>query len=230
MPKTSSPRAFTLVELLVVIAIVAIFAALLFPVFASAKAAAKRTACLANVRGLGSAHAMYANDADDTYVGDEVRTGAGPNAKTRYWADLLEPYTHSEAVASCPSAEVRYDEEVPWTYSYAINDVREGDGDHVGAAWASGGQIPKPASVVLLVDAWPVAEKPALQPDREEIAWRVGARRQTTDPLADGNPRHAGGFSLVFCDGHAARRPRELKGGLWTGGTLDPEWAARKDD
>ena len=42
-------RAFTLIELLVVIAIIAILAAILFPVFAQAKAAAKKTASVLGV-------------------------------------------------------------------------------------------------------------------------------------------------------------------------------------
>jgi prepilin-type N-terminal cleavage/methylation domain-containing protein len=58
-------RAFTLIELLVVIAIVAILAAILFPVFAQAKAAAKRTACLSNSRQVGMALKMYLADYDD---------------------------------------------------------------------------------------------------------------------------------------------------------------------
>lgn len=62
-------KAFTLIELLVVIAIIAILAAILFPVFAQAKAAAKKTATLSSIKQLGTAAYLYANDYDDN-LGD----------------------------------------------------------------------------------------------------------------------------------------------------------------
>lgn len=65
--KLKRHAAFTLIELLVVIAIIAILAAILFPVFAQAKQAAKRTACLSNARQLAMALKMYLTDNDDTF-------------------------------------------------------------------------------------------------------------------------------------------------------------------
>jgi prepilin-type N-terminal cleavage/methylation domain-containing protein/prepilin-type processing-associated H-X9-DG protein len=60
-------RAFTLIELLVVIAIIAILAAILFPVFAQAKEAAKKTQCVSNQKQLGLAFLQYATDSDDLF-------------------------------------------------------------------------------------------------------------------------------------------------------------------
>ncbi|HRI45045.1 MAG TPA: prepilin-type N-terminal cleavage/methylation domain-containing protein, partial [Fimbriimonadaceae bacterium] len=57
--------AFTLIELLVVIAIIAILAAILFPVFAQAKAAAKKVACMSNFNQMAKAVLMYNGDFDD---------------------------------------------------------------------------------------------------------------------------------------------------------------------
>jgi prepilin-type N-terminal cleavage/methylation domain-containing protein len=60
-------RAFTLIELLVVIAIIAILAAILFPVFAQAKLAAKKTTTLSNIKQVGTATLIYCADYDDVY-------------------------------------------------------------------------------------------------------------------------------------------------------------------
>ena len=60
-----SRRAFTLIELLVVIAIIAILAAILFPVFAQAREKARGAACLSNMKQIGTATMMYAQDNDE---------------------------------------------------------------------------------------------------------------------------------------------------------------------
>ncbi len=70
-------KAFTLIELLVVIAIIAILAAILFPVFAQAKAAAKKTADLSNSKQHATSVIMYSGDYDDMFPRQVYRRNNG---------------------------------------------------------------------------------------------------------------------------------------------------------
>src|SRR2546423_287664 len=103
-------KAFTLVELLVVITIIAILAAMLFPVFAQAKKAARKTASAQNNREIALAGLMYGGDYDDTIcvmingrwrdvenVRDGVNTSYGAG-RTDGWPLLVVPYIKSHGL------------------------------------------------------------------------------------------------------------------------------------
>lgn len=110
-------KGFTLIELLVVIAIIAILAAILFPVFAQAKAAAKKTACLSNLKQSGLAVLMYNTDYDGTFAQSVYTTdgpsgalvpGFGFHAFTVY--DAILPYTKNADIFTCPEDA----KAIPW--------------------------------------------------------------------------------------------------------------------
>jgi prepilin-type N-terminal cleavage/methylation domain-containing protein/prepilin-type processing-associated H-X9-DG protein len=94
-------RAFTLIELLVVIAIIAILAAILFPVFAQAREAARKTQCLGNMRQIGTASNLYVQDYDETYC--PMRNS--DNTPYQAWPTLMQPYVKNEGIFVCPSGE-----------------------------------------------------------------------------------------------------------------------------
>jgi prepilin-type N-terminal cleavage/methylation domain-containing protein/prepilin-type processing-associated H-X9-DG protein len=104
-------RGFTLIELLVVITIIAILAALVFPVFGQAIAAARKTTCLSNVRQLTAAHLMYADDSDETLATSWCYGFPGEFG----WS--VHPYLQNLSILLCPERITS-----PSTYGYACNE------------------------------------------------------------------------------------------------------------
>lgn len=98
-------KGFTLIELLVVIAIIAILAAILFPVFAQAKAAAKKSATLSNLKQNATAVAIYGSDNDDmfsqsAYCATNCAANGQPTAGSQLYTvyDALMPYTKNRDI------------------------------------------------------------------------------------------------------------------------------------
>ena len=140
MKSSMKIRAFTLIELLVVIAIIAILAAILFPVFAQAKMAAKKTVGLSNAKNLGLALQIYQGDYDDalikSYFGfpqkncadiDNAHDWAGPFYN---WRFALAPYNKSADILRDPSNPFNssnYDEQEydnsKYSTNYAVNSA-----------------------------------------------------------------------------------------------------------
>lgn len=115
--QSRSRRAFTLIELLVVIAIIAILAAILFPVFAQARDAARKTTCVSNLKQIGSGLMMYTQDYDEvlcpvTYADSCRATATGPTTDAAWdgllgWPLALQPYMKNLGLLACPSDPYR---------------------------------------------------------------------------------------------------------------------------
>jgi prepilin-type N-terminal cleavage/methylation domain-containing protein/prepilin-type processing-associated H-X9-DG protein len=96
-------KGFTLIELLVVIAIIAILAAILFPVFAQARAKAKQTSCLSNMKQIGLGLMMYAEDYDQTLPSSYYYlNGATSDNGYMHWSGMIMPYVKNEKIFVCP--------------------------------------------------------------------------------------------------------------------------------
>jgi prepilin-type N-terminal cleavage/methylation domain-containing protein/prepilin-type processing-associated H-X9-DG protein len=97
-------RGFTLIELLVVIAIIAILAAILFPVFAQAREAARKSSCNSNCRQFGTAVMMYCQDYDETYSPNLDWGTLLSSGKMITFLDMHLPYIKNVNIFQCPSA------------------------------------------------------------------------------------------------------------------------------
>lgn len=105
------PTGFTLIELLVALSILAILAALLLPVFASAREKARQGNCASNLRQIGMAARLYQTDYDGVYpfaidAGFRPQPGDPTNWELSHAAliqDALYPYTRSRDIFRCPT-------------------------------------------------------------------------------------------------------------------------------
>ncbi|HEY3333186.1 MAG TPA: DUF1559 domain-containing protein [Capsulimonadaceae bacterium] len=119
MNTKSHRKAFTLIELLVVIAIIAILAAILFPVFATAREKARQTTCASNLKQLGLAFVQYTTDNDEMYPGGTTVGGIGMG-----WAGQLYPYVKSTGAYQCQddrSTQVLSSVQYELSYGFNLN-------------------------------------------------------------------------------------------------------------
>lgn len=150
--QSSRSRAFTLIELLVVIAIIAILAAILFPVFAQAREAARKTSCLSNLKQLGTGAAMYSQDYDELTI--PMFLDYQSQNPRGCWFHTIQPYVKNWQVMVCPSGESTWG--LGWPDSeggvkgraYGINDEMAG--------WTTSrslARISRPADLVQFADS-----------------------------------------------------------------------------
>jgi prepilin-type N-terminal cleavage/methylation domain-containing protein len=153
-------KAFTLTELLVVIAIVAILAAILFPVFAQAKLAAKKSVDLSNMKQLGTAFVLYAGDNDDYFpLMSFPSSGNTWNLRCQPYIKNFDIFrSPADAATTWPPAGIaRPTIDTPqgdprWGYrwtSYLLNGYVSGDFGGSGT-YATTSSIKAPANLIVL--------------------------------------------------------------------------------
>jgi prepilin-type N-terminal cleavage/methylation domain-containing protein/prepilin-type processing-associated H-X9-DG protein len=182
---------FTLIELLTVTALLALLAALLFPVLAQARARARRTACLSNLRQLSLAHQLYVQDCDEQlppWYLPGVPANEPPDP-ARYWPAFLQPYLRSTTVLSDPAA-------APGASTPGVALLA----DYVLLTWRQGGRRGDPAEPKMRWPGPPLFLAQVVRPG-ETIQWMDG--RTTTRWSVGEMWRHGRGMSVVFVDGHA---------------------------
>ncbi|HLK55415.1 MAG TPA: prepilin-type N-terminal cleavage/methylation domain-containing protein [Chthonomonadaceae bacterium] len=141
---------FTLVELLVTIAIIAILSAILIPVFSQGRESGRRIACLSNVRQLGQAVEMYAQDYDE-----HLPILGTKNEGRGRWMWQIQGYVRNAQVFSCPHVPDNVYDGSQWTDRAGYGWAEHLWGHNTGTPQADGyllSEISKPAQTICLGD------------------------------------------------------------------------------
>lgn len=215
--------AFTLIELLVVIAIIAILAAVLFPVFARAKEAAKKAACLSNFKQLGIAFELYRTDWDDRMPdrrdlkaslpgGYRPWTSWPPSDPRSGWIiETFRPYLSTVDVVRCPSVAALFENVIQVNQRSAPQEQatniwmwrfdRPDEPVPLDNFW---GKTSEQAVADLQIANNPQAGIPDGVADVELAVDPYFPRTiPTVDPNLKGKSAHSGGRNRLFLDLHA---------------------------
>lgn len=230
---------FTLIELLVVIAIIAILAAILFPVFAQAREQARKTACLSNMRQIGTAISMYTQDYDEKWpflcYYDVMQAAHVWNPGAYPWVITTNPYMKNWQIGVCPSdsshglltkvgsvsgAGNDFDPYFIWRFGSAPTTAADAArlwpwsyASNQSLGWYnSGGSIASvkaPSQVFLVTEFGQGAH--AYSTWYTDLGY--GTSTSESPDRWEAGRRHQGGRTFVFCDGHAkyVRDPTTVK-------------------
>lgn len=199
LPAPRLGRAFTLIELLVVIAIIAILAGLLLPALAKAKAKGKQAACMGNLRQIGLAFRMYADDHGGFLP--TTTHGAGTNAS---WIHQLAPYVGNvDHIRICLADPKRFQRLTNNASSYTLNEYTAVDlVDPFGNAIESFRKLdalPCPAETITTFEISDAAGVNIYNDHTHSRNWHLGWGSVTADIQPD---RHGSSANYLYADGH----------------------------
>ena len=179
--------AFTLLELLIVIAIIAVLAAIIVPVVSRIQAQARSTKCLNQLRQIGLASRLYANDNEQTLPFTSHQRSS--------WTKSLQPYASGTITFLCPCDEVKR------SFTYTINDFLTPNpaGAPPTFDYSRLSRLETPSQTILFGEA----SKTYANSDHFHFADYYGM----TIPAAFfanqvGVERHAGSANYLFADAH----------------------------
>jgi prepilin-type N-terminal cleavage/methylation domain-containing protein/prepilin-type processing-associated H-X9-DG protein len=220
---------FTLIELLVVIAIIAILAAILFPVFAQARAAARKATCVSNLHQLTTCFLMYAQDYDETWITTSKGYSNASNPCASDNSDRLDanyrvqPYVKNFQIFFCPERNQDLDPSfatplnptgryIGYALNYGPYHNRAGFGVfRASTQYINGSPFPLNCQHSFPGRSMAQFENPAefaVQMDTNDSPQFTNApydmcQRGTSPQTCLPEIRHSGMYTVTYADGHA---------------------------
>lgn len=220
-------KGFTLIELLVVIAIIAILSGIIFPVFNAAREKTRTTVCLNNLKQIGMACIMYADDNNKYYPSSFVEIQGEGTVGWTHEKVLYYQYVKNQQIFFCPNS---YNQcIIPEPYK-SYNYLKSLNGNYTANSQLMPSKnkgikytkIKVPSNIVLIYDGsyftmngdmhWSNSyiKYGYFLPGSGKLMENISADNLSDDQTDDlMNGRHNGGINLVYCDGHSEWKKTE---------------------